>query len=218
MNLGLKWTVVKLVRRPRGQHSFGLGISRIVLLPLALLGIRSSPITGRGSTGRSSSTTSTSSDSTGPLVRSAVPVTLSTRETSGGSLPIASGSEGTGVNGGSANLVGTGNLLLLDLLLGLGFRIAVCSHGWLVGKSFTKASKRRDHQPGYRRTEVQIDHDVPRNVAARNGATDAEDFTREHPPDAADGVATLVVGGDGDIDVLGGRVSVTEGDDGDVDV
>lgn len=31
-------------------------------------------------------------------------------------------------------------------------------------------------------------------------------------------MATLVVGGDGDVDVLGGGVSVGEGDDGDVDV
>jgi hypothetical protein len=31
-------------------------------------------------------------------------------------------------------------------------------------------------------------------------------------------VATLVVGGDGDVDVLGGRVGVGQGDDGDVDV
>jgi hypothetical protein len=31
-------------------------------------------------------------------------------------------------------------------------------------------------------------------------------------------VATLVVGGDSNVDVLGGRVGVSEGDDGDVDV
>lgn len=31
-------------------------------------------------------------------------------------------------------------------------------------------------------------------------------------------MATLVVGGDGDVDVLGGRVGVAEGDDGNVDV
>lgn len=67
-------------------------------------------------------------------------------------------------------------------------------------------------------TEVEIDHDVPGGLAAVDGAAEAEDLTGEHPPDAADGVATLVVGGDGDVDVLGGGVSVGEGDDGDVDV
>ena len=67
-------------------------------------------------------------------------------------------------------------------------------------------------------TEVEIDHNVPGNLTAGNGATDAEDLTGKHPPDAADGVATLVVGGYGNVDVLGGRVSVAEGDNVDVDV
>ena len=71
---------------------------------------------------------------------------------------------------------------------------------------------------GCKHTEVEIDHDVPRNLTAGDGATDTEDLTGEHPPDAANGVATLVVGRNGDVDVLGGRVSVAEGNDGDVDV
>lgn len=67
-------------------------------------------------------------------------------------------------------------------------------------------------------TEVKIDHNIPGSVTASDGTTDTEDLTRQHPPDAANGVATLVVGGDGNIDVLGGGVSVAEGDDGNVDV
>jgi hypothetical protein len=67
-------------------------------------------------------------------------------------------------------------------------------------------------------TEVQIGHDVPSGLAVVDGAAEAEDLTGEHPPDEADGVATLVVGGDGNIDVLGGRVGIAESDDGDVDV
>lgn len=67
-------------------------------------------------------------------------------------------------------------------------------------------------------TEVKIDHDIPGGLAVVDGAAEAEDLTGEHPPDAADGVATLVVGGDSNVDVLGRRVSVAEGDDGNVDV
>lgn len=67
-------------------------------------------------------------------------------------------------------------------------------------------------------TEVQIDHDVPGGLAVVDGTAQAENLTSQHPPDAANGVATLVVGGDGNVDVLGGGVSVAEGDDGDVDV
>jgi hypothetical protein len=69
-----------------------------------------------------------------------------------------------------------------------------------------------------RHTEVQINHDVPRSLAVVDGTTKAEDLTGEHPPDAADGVATLVVGGNGNVDKLGGRVGVAQSNDGDVDV
>ena len=67
-------------------------------------------------------------------------------------------------------------------------------------------------------TEVEIDHDVPGGLAVVDGTAETEDLTGKHPPDAADGVATLVVGGDSNINVVGGRVSVAEGNDGDVDV
>ena len=67
-------------------------------------------------------------------------------------------------------------------------------------------------------TEVQIGHDVPRSVTAEDGATETEDLTGEQPPDGTDGVATLVVGRDGNVDVLGGRVGVGESNDGDIDV
>jgi hypothetical protein len=67
-------------------------------------------------------------------------------------------------------------------------------------------------------TEVQINHGLPGSLAVVDGTTEAENLTGKHPPDGTNGVATLVVGGDGNIDVLGGRVGVTEGNDGDVDV
>lgn len=67
-------------------------------------------------------------------------------------------------------------------------------------------------------TEVQIDHDIPRGLAVVDGTTQTQDLTGEHPPDAANGVTTLVVGRNGNIDELGRGVSVAEGDDGDVDV
>lgn len=66
--------------------------------------------------------------------------------------------------------------------------------------------------------EVQIGHDLPFGVAGGDGAAQAQDLAGQHPPDETDGVATLVVGGNGNVDELGGRVGVAEGDDGDVDV
>lgn len=67
-------------------------------------------------------------------------------------------------------------------------------------------------------TEVEIDHNVPGGLAVVDGAAQTQDLTSQHPPDATDGEASLVVGGDGNVDVLGGRVGVAQGDDGDVDV
>jgi hypothetical protein len=101
-----------------------------------------------------------------------------------GDLPLAGEA---GLDGGGANLVGTGDLGLLDVgavlvLLGLGVAV-----------------------------EVQISHDVPLGLAGSEGAAQAEDLTGKHPPDETDGVATLVVGGDGNIDVLGGGVAVAKG-------
>lgn len=100
----------------------------------------------------------------------------------------------TALDGTSANLIGTrdlGLLLVGGVLVLLGLGVAV---------------------------EVQVGHDVPLGLTAGESATEAEDLTGEHPPDETDGVTTLVVGGDGNIDVLGGRVGVAERDDGDVDV
>lgn len=89
------------------------------VLPLAVLGVSSSstPFTGWGC-----------GSSVCPLVSLAVPAaSLGSGEASGSSLPVsATGSEGTGLNGGGANLLNTGQLLLLDLLLGLSLRVAVC--------------------------------------------------------------------------------------------
>lgn len=73
-------------------------------------------------------------------------------------------------------------------------------------------------QSGIEHTEVQIDHDIPRSLAVVDGAAETQDLTGKHPPDATNGVATLVVGGDGNVDELSGRVGVAEGDNGDVDV
>ena len=104
-------------------------------------------------------------------------------------LVVEAGLDGTG-----ANLLDTGNLGLVlasGVLVLLGLGVAV---------------------------EVKIGHDVPLGLTAGNGATETEDLTGEHPPDETDGVTALVVGGDGNIDVLGGGVRVAEGDDGDVDV
>lgn len=67
-------------------------------------------------------------------------------------------------------------------------------------------------------TEVQIDHDVPGGLAVEDCATESQDLTGKQPPDCADGVATLVVGGNGNIDVLGGRVGISQGNDGNVDI
>lgn len=51
-----------------------------------------------------------------------------------------------------------------------------------------------------------------------NGVVEVEDFMGEYLLDEIDGVVIFVVGGDGNIDVFGGRVGIVEGDDGDVDV
>lgn len=87
-------------------------------LPLAVLGIRSTPLSGRSS-----------SSSVSPLVGLSVPATsLGGSEASRSGLPVgaSSASEGTGLDSGGANLLSTRQLLLLDLLFSLGLRIAVC--------------------------------------------------------------------------------------------
>lgn len=67
-------------------------------------------------------------------------------------------------------------------------------------------------------TEVQIGHNIPRSLAVIDGPTEAEDLTGKQPPDGTDGVATLVVGRDGNVDVLSEGVGVAEGNHGNVDV
>jgi hypothetical protein len=68
-------------------------------------------------------------------------------------------------------------------------------------------------------TEVQINHDiVPGSLAVVDGTSQAENLAGKHPPDGTNGVATLVVGGDSDINVLARRIGVAKGNDGDVDV
>lgn len=66
--------------------------------------------------------------------------------------------------------------------------------------------------------EEHVDHDGPGVGRAGDGALEAEDLTAEEPPDEADGVAGLVVAGDGDVDEGEVGVGVAEGDDGDVGV
>ncbi len=87
------------------------------------------------------------------------------------------------------------------------------------GLQTVSSERRAASRPGEgQHTEVEIGHDVPGGLAVVDGAAEAEDLAGEHPPDKTDRVATLVVGGDGNVDVLGGRVGVAEGDHGDVDV
>ena len=98
--------------------------------------------------------------------------------TGGGAGDLPLGGEALS-NGGGADLVSAGDLGLLDVggvlvLLGLGVAV-----------------------------EVQVSHDVPLGLAVGEGAAEAEDLTGKHPPDQTNSVATLVVGGDGNIDVLG---------------
>ncbi len=63
--------------------------------------------------------------------------------------------------------------------------------------------------------EEHVDHDVPLNVAL-HGATEAKDFTAEHPVHETNGSAALVVSRDGDVHVLKGRIAMAEGDHWDV--
>lgn len=108
----------------------------------------------------------------------------------GGGIPVLTSE--AGLDGTSANLLSTGDLgLISDLLVLLGLGVAV---------------------------EVEIDNGVPLGLAGSEGTAETEDLTGKHPPDETDGVTTLVVGGDGNIDEVGGGVSVAKGNDGDVDI
>lgn len=64
--------------------------------------------------------------------------------------------------------------------------------------------------------EEEVGEDVPARRTGRasgNGASETEDFSAEEVPHKTDRMTRLVVGGDGNVDKLGGSVSVTEGND-----
>jgi len=63
----------------------------------------------------------------------------------------------------------------------------------------------------------EIDHDVPLLIAG-DITTELEDLAGEEPEAVGDGVAALVVGGDGNINPVKRGVGVGEGDNGDVHV
>lgn len=89
-------------------------------LPGAFFGFCSTPFASRRGIG-----------STSPLIGLTIPATsLGSSESSRSCFPFGggSGSEGTALDGSGANLLGTGNLLLLDLLLGLSLRVTVCRY------------------------------------------------------------------------------------------
>ena len=65
--------------------------------------------------------------------------------------------------------------------------------------------------------EEEIHGHVP-GERAGDGSAKAEDLASEHPEEKSNGVLALVVGGDGNINVLEWGVSVAEGDGGDADV
>lgn len=99
---------------------------RFRFLPLRLLGTVGSPLGGSGSTRG------------GPVLTGSTVPTASgggTAEgTRGGGLPVTTGVGETGLDSSLTGLVGASGLLLLDLLLGLLFRVAVCV--MLVGGLF----------------------------------------------------------------------------------
>lgn len=88
-------------------------------LPLAsLLSRLSTPLGSTSSGGGSSSGV--------PAGGSGVSAPLAASGTGGRGLPVSTGAESASLDSGRANLVGGGELLLLDLLLGLSLRVAVC--------------------------------------------------------------------------------------------
>lgn len=66
--------------------------------------------------------------------------------------------------------------------------------------------------------EEHIGHDGEVVGASSDGSSETEDLSGEHVPDQTDGVLGLVVGWDGDVDILQWRVGIAESDDWDVDV
>lgn len=107
-------------------------------LPLGLLGSIVGPVTG-GTGGGPVTALGGTSSGTGVPVGSTL---LGTSEASGrGITPVATGRVlEARLDGGGALLVDTGELLLLDLVLGLGLGVAVCSEG-LVGEQWLVAGR-----------------------------------------------------------------------------
>lgn len=65
--------------------------------------------------------------------------------------------------------------------------------------------------------EERVNHDVPRGTSLE-GSSKVEDLTSQEPVHEGDGLLSSVVAGDGDVNVLKGRISVTEGNAGDVSI
>lgn len=160
-------------------------------LPLALGGLGLGPALAGGSS-RAGSPVSALSLPAGGTGSSGSSSESSARSTSAGTLgvPVVTGE--ARLDGSGANLLSVGDLGLVSDLLGL------------LGLGVT--------------VEVEIDDNVPLSLTGSKSATETEDLTGEEPPDQTDGVTTLVVGGDGNIDEVGGGVAVAESDDRDVDV
>ena len=91
-------------------------------LPLSLLSGLGGPLGGSGGSSLGGS---------GPVLTSTIPATASSRGTSearGGGVPVAAGGLGkASLDGSGTLLLNARELLLLDLLLGLGLRVAVCN-------------------------------------------------------------------------------------------
>jgi len=105
-------------------------------------------------------------------------------------LPVTTTSSKSSLDSSCANLVNA-SLLLNSLLVLLSLGITV---------------------------EVQINHDIPLRLTGSNGTTETENLTSQHPPDQTNGVTTLVVGWDSNIDELGWGISIAESNNGNVDV
>merc|ERR1711937_1074046 len=65
--------------------------------------------------------------------------------------------------------------------------------------------------------EKEIHGNIPVRIST-NGSTQTENFTRQQPVHQTDGVFTLVVGGNSNIDILERGVGITEGNNGKVDI
>lgn len=98
------------------MNAFNLTIGCLGL-PLAVLGLGGTPLAAGGGGGTGSGS---------PLIGGTVPVAaLSTGEAGGGSLPVTARLGEASGDGGGANLVSGGELLLLNLLLGLSLGVTV---------------------------------------------------------------------------------------------